>query len=234
MVDLLFIAAISLQLGLVALLVVAVRRANHAATINAAVVLVLALVPYGVHLVVQDPGTANAVLDPLLLAWIAFAGFIHTIGMLGTYDSTWWFDHLAHTVSAALVAALVYAALLVSSPRVGWFDPSIVPVEGLTVVATLAIGVVWELLELVARELGERYGIEPVLVHYGRRDTALDLLFDVVGAVVVVTLDLRPFVPVLGSFPDLTPLLVQWSGWVLRVGAVTMIAFLVGGTWTRQ
>jgi hypothetical protein len=60
----------------------------------------------------------------------------------------------------------------------------------------VVLGLLWELLELVLRELGDRHGIEPVLIHYGWRDTALDIVFDVVGVVLVLAVDLRLFVPV--------------------------------------
>ena len=107
--------------------------------------------------------------------------------MLGRYDSVWWWDHLTHTLSAALAAALLYAGLLVVAPAIA--------VAG-TVLTIVVLGVLWEAGELFAREVADRYDIEPVLVHYGWRDTALDLLFDVVGAGVVVALDVRLFRPV--------------------------------------
>lgn len=111
------------------------------------------------------------------------------------YESTWWWDHLTHTVSGVLVAALIYAGLVVTRPTTGSGS-----VAAATVLFTFAVGVSWELLELVAREVGERYDIEPVLVHYGWRDTAFDLGFDLVGALLVVLLDLRIFVPVVDQF----------------------------------
>ncbi|MFD1568126.1 hypothetical protein ACFSAU_11535, partial [Halolamina litorea] len=134
-------------------------------------------------------GVVGAEGDGFLVAtfWVAVAGFLHSLGMLGRYESVWWWDHLTHTLSAALLAALLYASLLVVAPGVA--------VVG-TVVVTLTLGVVWEIGELLAREVASRYDIEPVLVHYGRRDTALDLVFDAVGTVLVVALDLRLFVPI--------------------------------------
>jgi hypothetical protein len=123
----------------------------------------------------------------VLAFWIAVAGLLHALGMLGRYDSVWWWDHLTHTLSAALAAALLYAGLLVVAPAIA--------VAG-TVLTIVVLGVLWEAGELFAREVADRYDIEPVLVHYGWRDTALDLLFDVVGAGVVVALDVRLFRPV--------------------------------------
>jgi len=78
---------------------------------------------------------------------------------------------------------------------VAGLDASFGGLAVLTVVLTLAAGVFWELIELIARDVGRRYDVEPVLVHYGRRDTTLDLVFDVVGALLVVGFDVRVFVP---------------------------------------
>jgi len=169
------------------------------------------------------PGGAVDV-DPVVALWLAAAGFLHSLGMLGLYerDTTWWWDHLTHTVSAALFAALLYAGLLVGVAGAPEVALSTEAVAGLTILFTLAMGVFWELVELVAREVGERFDVEPVLVHYGRRDTALDLLFDVVGAVLVVGLDLRLFVPLVEQFPDVTRLLVLWGGGIVVVGSVLM------------
>jgi hypothetical protein len=52
----------------------------------------------------------------------------------------------------------------------------------------LGLGVLWEVVEYLAHGLSRRIGIEPVLVSYGRLDTVLDLLFDLLGALVVVAL----------------------------------------------
>ncbi|GAB7095710.1 hypothetical protein JCM30237_28640 [Halolamina litorea] len=177
------VGVVLVEAALLALLYVGYRRENTPAVANTAGAAVLTLVPPAVAGVVGAEG------DGFLVAtfWVAVAGFLHSLGMLGRYESVWWWDHLTHTLSAALLAALLYASLLVVAPGVA--------VVG-TVVVTLTLGVVWEIGELLAREVASRYDIEPVLVHYGRRDTALDLVFDAVGTVLVVALDLRLFVPI--------------------------------------
>jgi hypothetical protein len=53
------------------------------------------------------------------------------------------------------------------------------------VLFTVGLGVFWEVLEFVARELADVVGVEPVLVQYGLADTVVDLVFDMVGAVLV-------------------------------------------------
>lgn len=179
------LAAVGLQAGIVGLLAESLRRRNGAAAVNATVSLVVALSPYGLVVLL-----GASVADPVLGVWIAAAGFLHSFGMLGPYETVPWWDHVTHTVSAALVGALAYASFLsvVSLPTT--------PAAVLTVVVVLGVGIAWELLELLARIVGQRYGIEPVLVHYGWRDTGLDLLFDALGVVCVVGLDLRTFIPV--------------------------------------
>jgi hypothetical protein len=178
------------QAGIAALLVVSIRRDEPAAAINAAVALVASLSPSLVAAVLDWAGKGPLAVDPLLALWLGLAGFLHSVGMLGPYDTVWWWDHVTHTISAALLAALVYAALVVTGSDA-------TTVAALTVLATFGLGLVWEGIELLARSLGNRYGVEPVLVNYGMRDTVLDLGFDLVGAALVVLLDLRMFVPVL-------------------------------------
>lgn len=209
------------------LLVVAVRRRNVAAAINALGALVLALLPVVGELALQAMLVRSVSFGPVLPVWLGVAGLLHSLGMLGLYESTWWWDHLTHTVSAALVAALLYAGIIVTRPDIAGIGDSSGLVVTLTVVFTFAIGVFWELIELVAREVGERFDIEPVLVHYGWHDTAADLGFNVVGALVVIGTDLRVFVPLVEQFPGVAGAVLVGSGWVVFVGSVLM-ALLVG------
>ncbi len=182
------VGAAALGAGLLAALYVGYRRGDTAAVVNTAAAVVLVLVPPALTATVAaDAGTTRLA---ALTFWVALAGLLHALGMLGRYESVWWWDHLTHTLSAALVGALLYAAALVAGVGAA---------AALTVVGVFVLGVLWEVGELIAREVAERYDIEPVLVHYGRRDTALDLVFDAVGAVLVVALDLRLFVPVVES-----------------------------------
>lgn len=220
MTELLDIAALALQVAVAGTLAEALRQRNAAAAVNAVFVLVVALLP-----TVIEFASAGAVsIGPVVALWVAAAGFLHSLGMLGLYEheATWWWDHVTHTVSAALVAALLYAGLVVGIAHSPEVTLSPQAVAWLTVGFTLVAGVFWELVELVAREVGERFDIEPVLIHYGRRDTVLDLLFNLVGAALVVALDVRLFVSLAEQFPELTRQLVVWSGGVLVVGSVLM------------
>lgn len=221
MVDVPTLAWLSLIGSILVLFGIAVRRENVAAAINAFAAFVLALLPVLVDVVFVSLLSRGDPSGWVLPVWVAGAGVLHSIGMLGLYESTWWWDHLTHGVSASLVAALVYAGFLVAIPAGGadGAGPTVVPFA--TVAFTLAIGGFWELIELVAHDLGDRLDIEPVLIHYGRWDTVMDLIFDVVGAVVVVAADVRVFVPVLDRIPtDTRALLVGTGGFVLVGGTV--------------
>jgi hypothetical protein len=198
------------------LLFITVRRRNVAAAVNT--FLSLALASLAVVLAGGYSPVTETAFSPELPLLVAVAGLLHSVGMLGFYESVWWWDHLTHTVSATLIAALVYAALIVAADGTAPTTTTAV----LTVAYTFAIGVFWELIELVARAVGERYDIEPVLVHYGWRDTALDLVFDVLGAVVVVVADVRLFVKLAEDFPQITQSALTWTGGVVTVGSVLM------------
>lgn len=213
-----------LQAGILAVLAVAVRRGNVAAAVNALGALALALLPTALEWL----GRAVA-LGPELPLWLAAAGLLHSVGMLGPYDSVWWWDHLTHTLSAALVAALTYAAALVALPTLALpADPA--TVAGVTVGLTFGVGILWELVEILARTVGERYDVEPVLVHYGWRDTAADLVFDVVGAALVVALDVRAFLGVARRFPGASRALLFVGGVVLVGSVATGLLLWVGAS----
>lgn len=124
-------------------------------------------------------------LSPLLTLWISGAVTLHAIGMFGLYDNVWWWDHLTHFVSAAMVAGTGYALTVTLDEH---SDAVHFPRSFLTVYVflfTAAAGVFWELIEMVGRELARTFGFEAVLVVYGLEDTMMDLIFNMAGAVVV-------------------------------------------------
>lgn len=113
--------------------------------------------------------------------WVSTAAVVHTVGLLGPYDRVWWWDHIAHTLSAGIVAAAADIAYLrtdLETEGVVATDSRHRFVFGVTIV----LGVVWEVLEYVVHALGNHLGFEPLLVHYGRRDTVFDVVFDILGA----------------------------------------------------
>lgn len=187
------VGALPLVGALFVLLAVGYRWENTAAVANTAAAIGVTLVPRTVGWALGVDSEAAGI--PALTFWIAVASVLHCLGMLGRYESIWWWDHLTHAFSASLAAALLYAWLLVGGPE-GVASAAVI--AG-TLLGILALSILWEMGELLAREVARRYGIEPVLVHYGWRDTAYDLVFDVVGAALVIALDLRLFVPTVES-----------------------------------
>ncbi|MCG1003198.1 MULTISPECIES: hypothetical protein [Halobacterium] len=215
-------AALAVLLAAIAfVLALAVRRGNAAAAVNAGASLVV-----GAVAVAAATGFAfgqRGFVAPELAFWTAVAGLLHAIGMLGPYESVWWWDHLTHALSAALFTALVYAGLLVAVGDAASTSVVAVAAVGFTVAA----GVCWELGELVARAVGERYDVEPVLVYYGWKDTAYDLVFDVVGALLVVVFDVRVFVDLAATAPGVTRQILVWVGVAIVAGSVSMALALV-------
>lgn len=219
-----------LQGGILVLLLEALRRRDFAAMANAAASLAASLAPLALELVVPLVFGWGITVGPALPLWITGAGLIHSVGMLGPYDTVHWWDSVTHTVSAALVAALIYAGLLAVSGSGDAVDSAVLGVAVLTVVLTLAVGVFWELIELVARDVGERYDVEPVLVHYGWRDTALDLGFDALGALLVVAFDVRVFVPIAEQSVRATTWFLTGSVVVIVVGSLAMAVYVGRGS----
>ncbi|MXR40575.1 hypothetical protein GRX01_04335 [Halobaculum sp. WSA2] len=221
------IAAMLLRAGIVVGGVVALRRSDAAAAVNAAFALAVALLPAGLAAAAPSAvGEAMSAASELSL-WLALAGFLHLVGMLGWYDTVRWWDHLTHTVSAALVASLVYGGLLVVSRSSSGLGLRTGGIVGATLGLVFAIGVLWEIGELLARDVADRLDIEPVLVHYGRRDTALDLVFDVVGALLVVVVDVRLFVPVAALSPSTIRTALLWVGWSVGGGSLLLATGLL-------
>jgi hypothetical protein len=163
---------------------------------------------------------ASVAVPPEIAAWIAAAGFLHMLGMLGWYDTVWWWDHLTHAVSAALVAALVYGSL--RSQGVLGTQVTDRYAAVFTVLFTLGAGVVWEFVELAARELAEHVDGPPVLEYYGLRDTVLDMAFNGVGAVAVVALDVRAFASTAGRVPRIAEAVLVGSTVLLFLGALSL------------
>lgn len=124
-------------------------------------------------------------MDVGLVLWITIAILLHSVGALGPYRSIPWYDSLAHTVSATVIAGIGYASLRAFERHTGEID---VPPEFRTVfivVFVLAAGVVWELLEFASGGLASITGGRAPLVVMGIDDIVSDMVFNALGAVVV-------------------------------------------------
>lgn len=169
-----------IRYGLLAVFGEGIRRRNPGAVVNSVVSLAVTYLP----------GLVEARYDVEFRPWqrvyTGVAMLAHAVGMLGPYDDTWWWDHVTHLLSATLLGGFVHAAA-----RRRGRDP------GRSVLGVIVFGgVVWEILEYATHAVSRRLGIEPVLVSYSARDTLVDLVFNVVGALVVLAFGDR----LLGNF----------------------------------
>jgi hypothetical protein len=159
-----------IQYALFAVFVVGVRRRDPGAVANAIVAAI------GTYL----PDLAERAFDIELRPWqrvyVRSAMVTHAVGMLGPYDDIWWWDHLTHTHSSSILSGAVFAI----SRRRG-HDP-----RPRVVAAVVCFGLLWELVEYAVHTAGNCLGFEPVLVSYGKRDTVLDIVFDLIGAGLVL------------------------------------------------
>ncbi len=169
----------AMQAAIAVVLLAGSATGNASVAINAALALAVTALPAVLERDYRIP------LAPSLTFWLSAAVLLHAVGLLGPYHSVWWWDHVTHTLSAAVVASVGYAtarALDVHSDAV-YFTPRFMTV--FVLLFTVALGVFWEVLEFGARGVGEALGYGPILVQYGLEDTVVDLVFDAVGALAV-------------------------------------------------
>lgn len=216
-----------LSLLITVYLAIGIRDSNLVLTVNAALSLGVALFPAVVELLTDVIFDYYVGFGPEVHIWLAGAALIHTVGMYGLYESVWWWDHLAHTVSATLVAGGVYASLIVLEGHSGDISLSLGAIATLTVLLTFLLGVFWELLEVITRDISKALGKEPMLVPYGRWDTMLDLAFDVFGAVIVIGLDLRLFVELASNHPEVNMWLAYLIVGLSTVGSLALAGFIL-------
>jgi hypothetical protein len=162
-----------------AVLLVGLFLPNVSVAVNAALSLVVTLLPpylrrrHDVHL------------GPGLTVWIAATVALHSLGMLALYEAIFWWDHLTHVSSGTLIAGVGYAAVEALDRHTERIHLPTAFLGFYVVVFTLAAGVLWELFEMGGREVARALGREPILVVYGVDDTVLDLVFDGLGGLVV-------------------------------------------------
>ncbi|GAD52932.1 hypotheical protein [Halarchaeum acidiphilum MH1-52-1] len=175
----------ALQLCLVGFCFVGAYEGQLGVIVNAAVGLGVSSLPAVLE---RDYGVP---MDPALVLWVTLAVFLHALGTVGVpgtgsfYRNVWWWDHLTHTLSSSVVAAVGYAAVRAIDEHTEsvYFPPAFL--FALLFVITLAFGVLWELIEFATSEVATLLGSTSVLTQYGVTDTMLDLVFDTAGALVV-------------------------------------------------
>lgn len=169
-----------LRCAILGSLLAGMRRGDPSVVVNAVVSFLFTMLPSGLE------AAYDVRFHPWQRLWVSAAGVVHTVGMLGPYDRIWWWDHLAHTLSGVVVAAasdVVFQAERGADGQMGL--PLESRVAHITSI-TLGVGLLWEGLEYVIHRVAARFGFEPLLVHYGRLDAVGDLLFDLLGAAVVI------------------------------------------------
>ena len=169
----------ALQAAVALVFVVGVVTRNPSVAVNALLGLLVTLVP---NVLERDYGV---VLGPLPALWVTLAVLLHSLGMLGLYDTLVWWDHLTHTFSAGVAAGAAYAAVHAVDLHTDrlYLPPPFIGV--LLIVVTLGFGVLWETAEFVARDLAIRFGFRPVLVVYSLEDAIVDLAYDALGGLLV-------------------------------------------------
>jgi hypothetical protein len=175
-----------MQILLVGLVGLGLERGNPGIVVNASIGLAVTQLPAILERDYHIP------MDPALTLWITVAVFFHALGTAGLpgsttnfYRSIWWWDHMTHTLSSSIVAAVGYAtarAIELHSDSVS------LPSRFMFVfilLFVLAFGVFWEVIEFAVAGVAAASGTQSILTQYGLEDTMLDLLFDTLGGVVV-------------------------------------------------
>ncbi|WP_435068306.1 hypothetical protein [Haloplanus sp. C73] len=175
-----------MQILLVGLVGLGLERGNPGIVVNASIGLAVTQLPAILERDYHIP------MDPALTLWITVAVFFHALGTAGLpgsttnfYRSIWWWDHMTHTLSSSIVAAVGYA-----TARAVELHSDSVSLPGrfmfvFILLFVLAFGVFWEVIEFAVAGVASFSGTQSVLTQYGLGDTMLDLLFDTLGGVVV-------------------------------------------------
>lgn len=158
--------------GTLAVFVEGLREWNSNAVVNAALMFTATYLPDIAE------GMYNVNFQPWQRVYTEITMLTHAVGFLGPYDDIWWWDHVTHVLSATLLGGFVHVA----AHRRGRSPKRDV------LTALVGGGLLWESMEYTIHGLSNRLRIEPVLVYYGPRDTLEDLLFNLLGALLVIVL----------------------------------------------
>ncbi|WP_368409310.1 hypothetical protein [Halomarina litorea] len=188
-----------MEVGLVAILAAGIWLGNTGIIVNAGIALLVAQLPPILERDYHIP------MDVGVTLWITTAVFLHALGTVPLpawfvefvgaapegvayatlYSSGGWWDHLTHSLSASIVAGVGYATARAFDEHSEGVD---LPPEFMFVYLLLfvvAFGVLWEVIEFVIGEAAVHFGMGSVLTQYGLADTMLDLVFNLLGGLVV-------------------------------------------------
>jgi hypothetical protein len=176
----------AMQLTLVGLLFIGLERGDLGIIVNTAVALGITYLPAVLE---RDH---NVPMNPGLTLWISSAVFLHALGTVGVpgtdqsfYTSLAWWDSVTHALSASVVAAIGYTVArgIDEHTEAVRLPPRFMFVFILLFV--VAFGVLWEVIEFAIGGAADITGNDAVLTQYGLEDTMTDLVFDIVGGVIV-------------------------------------------------
>lgn len=168
----------ALQLVLAGIFVVGVLHGESTVMINAGGALLVTFVPAFVD------WDAHVTMDSGLVLWLTVAALFHAAGTLGPYH-WWWWDRVAHALTASVVAAAGYAVARALDVENRHLRLPAALLFCYLLLFTMTVGMLWELFEFGVRYLAHVAGIAPPLVQQSVVDTLKDLFFDGVGGVVV-------------------------------------------------
>jgi hypothetical protein len=191
------------QVALVGMLFVGIDRGAFGIVINTGVALAVSQLPAVLERDYEVP------MDPALTLWITAAVSLHAFGTVGLpgseanlYATIPWWDHLTHTLSASVVAAVGYATARSFDEHAQGVDLPPRFMFVFILVFVLAFGVLWEVIEFALDELSALTGTTAILSQHGLEDTMLDLVFDSVGAVVVALWGTAHLTDVVGAIGE--------------------------------
>jgi uncharacterized membrane protein len=118
---------------------------------------------------------------------IALAVFLHVAG----YAQNWYillypyYDKMAHFISSITVALLGFVSILLVN-RFSCIKMTRLQIFFYIIIFTMAIGAFWEIYEYLMDTFFGAFLVKPL--QHGLDDTMIDLIFDLIGAVVVAVL----------------------------------------------
>ena len=171
-----------MQLILVAMTAIGFYIGESKFVVNSAIGLLVSFLP---AMLEQDHDIS---LSPGIVIWITSALFLHALGSAGFYNFISWWDHLTHSLSASLVAAIGYTVVRsvdIHSEEVKLPDRFMFIFILMTV---LAFGVVWELFEYGLEIIADITKLKMPLAQHGLEDTMKDMTFNTIGALIVAVL----------------------------------------------
>ena len=175
------LATRAMHAGLFILLIAGIILKDLSTSVNAATGLVITFIP---HFITRK---YNIKYDTGLALWITLAVFLHLMGTFVFYDNIARWDNITHALSASVVAAGGYTIIRAIDIYVDeiYIPPKVLFL--LILLFVLATGVLWEIIEFISDELTSELGYEAILAQHGIHDTMIDLIFDLLGAILAAT-----------------------------------------------